>query len=505
MKTRFVFVGLLSLLAVSCSLNEMTPLEDEGFVSGEEFYVSIDEQPYADTKVYADEDLKVLWNENDLFSLFNRNTFNQEYRFIGEDGSTAGKIERVGPTGEGEPLDYVYTVYPYDESTSIDESGTLSLTLPKEQFYKENSFGLNANTMVSVTENNRLRFKNVGGYLSLKFYGEDVTVSSIVISGNSGERIAGKGTVEMSAGEEPALTMDNSAGNEISLVCDPPVRIGTTEDDATAFWFVIPPTNFKYGITVSVYCSDGTLFKKTTKTAVTIGRSSITRKVPLKVTASPLESLEVTEENSSYDLFFDEVSTCIEDAFNDPDSYFADCEEDGSILIRDFDRLLMSYAHMPEGSTLDYWILDETFKVGDTPYHRVELKTIIPYFFLCMVNYYSPDSFVLSELELYRGKDNLNFTGSGPEPVPTPTMVLLADESGHLMLYVSAPSVFERFLVVPLTHEVLITKEELSNEVLKDVKEQLVDYFTDAGDEGTELRDSLAYLLEMQNDLDYSM
>ena len=505
MKTRFVFIGLLSLLAVSCSLNEMNPLGDEHFASGEEFYVSIDEQPYADTKVYADEDLKVLWNADDLFSLFKKNTFNQEYQFIGEDGSNAGRIIPVGPDGEGDPLDYNYTVYPYDESTGVDVSGTVSLTLPEEQFYKENSFGLGANTMVSVTEDNKLRFKNVGGYLSLKLYGDDVTVSSIVITGNTGERIAGKGTVEMAVGGDPALTMDESAGGKISLVCDPPVRIGATEQDATAFWFVIPPTNFRYGITVSVYCSDGTLFRKTTKTAVTIERSSITRKVPLKVTTSPLVSLEVTEESSSYDLFFDESVTFVEDAFDNPDSYFADGEADGSILIRDFDRLLMSYAHMSEGSTLDYWILDETFKVGDTPYRKAELKTVIPYFFLCMINQSASEDFTLYELEPYKGKDNLNYTVSGPESVPAPTMMLLADESGHLMLYVSALAVFERFLVIPITHEALITKEELSHEVLQDVWDQLASYFTENIQNGVELKDSLAPLLEMQNDLDYSM
>ena len=177
MKNRAFGIGLLSLLAVSCSLNEISPLGNDLSVSGGEFYVTIDEQPVADTKVYADENLKVLWNEDDRMSIFNKNTFNQEFRFTGDDGDNAGAIVRVDDTaGSGDPLGHIYAVYPYVESTAIDGSGTLSFTLPAEQSYHEKSFGIGANTMVSVTDDIKLRFKNVGGYLSLKFYGEGVSV-----------------------------------------------------------------------------------------------------------------------------------------------------------------------------------------------------------------------------------------------------------------------------------------------------------------------------------------
>ena len=287
MKTNFVLVGLLSLLAVSCSLNEMTPSGDEQFVSGEEFYVSIDEQPYADTKVYADEDLKVLWNADDRFSIFNKNTFNQEYVFCGEEGSNAGAIERAGDLGTGDPLGRVYAVYPYDESTSIDESGAISFTLPEEQFYYEKSFGIGANTMVSVTDGNRLRFKNVGGYLSLKLFGKGVPVSSIVLKGNDGELLSGPCFIE-TAGEAPAVSMASDASTKVTLNCDG-VVLGN-ESDAVQFIFVLPPVTFSKGFKVIVNTPDGAVFTKTTASERVIGRSAIT-------SMSAIEVIPVIPEN----------------------------------------------------------------------------------------------------------------------------------------------------------------------------------------------------------------
>ncbi|MBP5291232.1 MAG: hypothetical protein J6Y90_01265, partial [Lachnospiraceae bacterium] len=135
------------------------------------FYVSIDEQPDVDTKVYANEDLRILWNKDDRISIFNEDTYNQEYRFEGENGANSGAINPVGDIGEGEALDMVYAIYPYQESTSISTSGAVSFEMPAVQYYKENTFGLEANTMLSVTSDNMLKFKNVGGYLALKMYG----------------------------------------------------------------------------------------------------------------------------------------------------------------------------------------------------------------------------------------------------------------------------------------------------------------------------------------------
>lgn len=78
-------------------------------------------------------------------SIFNRSTFNREYRFTGADGDNAGSFAPVqeGNAGAGNPLEHIYSVYPYRESTLAGD-GILSLTLPQEQSYRRDSFGRTA-------------------------------------------------------------------------------------------------------------------------------------------------------------------------------------------------------------------------------------------------------------------------------------------------------------------------------------------------------------------------
>lgn len=42
--------------------------------------------------------------------------------------------------------------------------------------------------MTAITDDYFFAFKNVGGYLSLRLYGDNVSVSRITIKGNNGEK-----------------------------------------------------------------------------------------------------------------------------------------------------------------------------------------------------------------------------------------------------------------------------------------------------------------------------
>ena len=277
MKLRFAFLGLLSLIAVSCSYEESFIQENNIYNSSAEFYATIDEQPDADTKVYADENLRVLWNADDRITIFNKNTFNQEYKFLGDDGDNAGAIAKVdNAAGSGAPLEHIYAVYPFVESTAIDASGTLSFTLLSEQSYHEKSFGIGANTMVSVTDDIKLRFKNAGGYMSLKFYGDGVSVSSIVLKGNNGELLSGPCSISTSGGI-PAVTMSSGASDQVTLACDPPVELGATSSEAVQFIFVLPPVTLTEGFTVTVTTPEGAVFEKSSSNRYEIVRSAITK------------------------------------------------------------------------------------------------------------------------------------------------------------------------------------------------------------------------------------
>ena len=240
------------------------------------FYATT-EQNGAETKVYADENLKVLWNADDRISIFNKNSYNYQYRFDGETGANAGSLSVIPPDGfiTGNDLDYVYAVYPYLEGTTISNAGELTMTLPRSQTYKENSFGIGSNIMVAVTDNSFLAFRNLCGYLCVKLYGDNIYISSITLTGNNGEKLAGKALVTATVGGMPTMSFDNAATNELTLECPTPVKIGSTAETATSFWFVVPPTSFTEGFKITVTDYKGAIFEKSTSNAIAIQRNTL--------------------------------------------------------------------------------------------------------------------------------------------------------------------------------------------------------------------------------------
>ena len=275
---------LLSVAIVLMVLSSCTSIDKEfdGRISLRDnhikrFYATT-EQNSQETKVYADEDLKVLWNAGDLLTVFNQSTYNSKFEFTGDDGENAGNFDDVTQVGlhSGNLLDNIYAVYPYSSGNRINNAGnTITLTLPAEQQYKAHSFGIGTNTMVAVTDNTFLAFKNLCGYLQLRLYGNNVKVSSITIQGNNGEKIAGKANVTVGLEQIPTVYMDATATDAITLVCDPPVAIGPTADNYTDFWFVIPPTTFSNGFTLTVNDDQWGVYTKTTSKSLTISRSTM--------------------------------------------------------------------------------------------------------------------------------------------------------------------------------------------------------------------------------------
>ena len=298
MKRFALYIGLATAILASCSTQEkdsQTPQQEDVI-----YYASF-EQPAEDgTRVYANEDLLLRWTADDRVSIFGKNTYNQQYKFLGETGDNAGGFNRVDNAEfvTGNPISHVVSVYPYQASTKISEEEVVSLTLPAEQHYAENSFGLGANTMVSVSEDDVLQYKNVGGYLMLKLYGQGVSVSSITLKGNNGEKLAGKATVSMPLDGVPTAVMADDATDEITLICDTPVALGATAEESTQFWFVVPPVTFSKGFTITVFATDGDCEKSTGKT-MTIERNKLAKMAPIEVELPPTQPRNVIYYTSS--------------------------------------------------------------------------------------------------------------------------------------------------------------------------------------------------------------
>ena len=247
-----------------------------------EFYASM---PECDTRTYVEDNKYLRWNADDEITVFAGNSYNGHWQFAGEDGANSGKFNEIneGDFVTGSPLDLTanYAIYPYDENITITEAGVVSLTLPAVQEYNHtyaNSFGTGANTMMAVTKNtsdNFLSFKNLCGYLKLKLYGNDVTVKSITVKGNNGEKIAGPATVSMAYGSEPTITMGDDATDTITVDCGEGVALSNDAANPTTFWVVIPEITFEGGITIEVTDINDQTFSKQTTNAVPIENNFI--------------------------------------------------------------------------------------------------------------------------------------------------------------------------------------------------------------------------------------
>jgi len=275
MRRYFSLLCILALLVGCYNTDEQLinePIPSEGRI----FTASFEQN---DTRTYVEEGNLLRWNAGDQITIFDSNTLNQQYQFDGETGDNGGTFSKVSNSfGTGNDLNCHYAVYPYNKNIKITETGVITANLPAEQSYAENSFGLGANTMVAVTkdvDDTFLKFKNVGGYLKLQLYGDNVTVKSITLTGNHNEKLAGKATITPAYGQSPTLAMSDDATTSITLDCGEGVKIGTTEETATSFWIVVPPTTFEEGLTITITEIDGESFTKSTSNAVEVERNTI--------------------------------------------------------------------------------------------------------------------------------------------------------------------------------------------------------------------------------------
>ena len=192
-------------------------------------------------------------------------------------------------SASGTALSHIYAAYPYRETSSVSADGsTLSLKIPSEQTYKEHSFGLGANTMVSKTTDNQLKFRNVGAFLCFKLYGAGISVRSIILKSNAKEKLAGPINVTLDENGIPSMTFDSTNPleapvDQITLTAETPVALGATAEEAVSFWMVVPPVTLASGFTVIIVDGDGNFHFKSTDKTVTLVRNQLMSMKPFQL------------------------------------------------------------------------------------------------------------------------------------------------------------------------------------------------------------------------------
>ena len=255
-------------------------------------YASVTDEQGANTRTFVDENKKVLWQNGDAVSYFYDATHNARYTYNGEDGKSSVELsldnDKKGTTGA--LLLKSHAVYPYNENITaeyVSEEGIdkVYLTFPTTQQYGVNSFGKNANIMVAVGKNNTdddLYFRNACGYLVIKLYAPEVNgkptkIKSLTLSSVSGmDKIAGAATVVQDT--FPQITMADDASSSVTLDCSnggEGVTLGTSAQEATAFWFCLPPVTFTDGIKIIATDVNNNSFTKQTSKTVEIIRNEV--------------------------------------------------------------------------------------------------------------------------------------------------------------------------------------------------------------------------------------
>ena len=245
---------------------------------------------------------KTVWNEGDLVSVFYRSNANQKWQFQGVTGDRTGNLKRVEMGTATETMNRVVVVYPYAENYYINpETCNIEASLPAQQTYVADSYGVGGNIMVSSGEYNQVVLKSVCGWLKLELTGNGESIKSITLKGNNGEQVAGQLYInsadatavlasEMGGAEDNGsaggnLVFEDTILKEVTLNCGEGVELSA---EPTAFYIALPPQTFEKGLTAVFTSENGIAFEKSTDKAVVIERNTI----------QPMAAIEVPVEEA---------------------------------------------------------------------------------------------------------------------------------------------------------------------------------------------------------------
>ncbi len=219
---------------------------------------------------------------------------------ISSGNSTVEKFENISPEsgksavfkGNIANSDTYYAVYPYYEGMTLSSS-RITVTIPSEQPYIENSFASNVCPMAGRSgEDSKIYFNNLCGVLVINLTGTE-KISSISFVGYDelgiAIKVSGEYTVDLKNEEIPVLKTTSKSNAKVSVVCDQPIQLN--EAEPTAFYFVLPPAVYN-SFRLVVTTSDGSIMYKEAKKPLTIRRANIT-------VAGALEYVEAVDVNLS--------------------------------------------------------------------------------------------------------------------------------------------------------------------------------------------------------------
>lgn len=258
---RIISVAAAAAMFMACakeniitpSSQELSPLTFNAVAAGS---VSDD----ATKTVLSENGLDVLWTAGDAISVCGAaSAFTSDLA----EGSSA----ETSFSGEALAADVYYAVYPYSAVKTWTGS-TVTLELPADQVPALNTFadGLSICYASTSAEDMAFRFEHLLGYVKFTIDENSGAVSSVKISANGGESLAGAFTVAFSDGIPSVAVTEGS--DEISMVADGAFPAGN-------YYFAMLPGTYSQGLTISFLGENGGSDVKSVNTSLTLEAGKI--------------------------------------------------------------------------------------------------------------------------------------------------------------------------------------------------------------------------------------
>lgn len=249
----------------------------------------------AETKTFLDAGLHQHWQDGDEIAVAEEGRDGiMKFKYVGETPEGKGIFE-ADPSVVLSPSARKFAIYPFESAQSINGStGVGTVTIPNSQHYAEDGFAQGSNLMLgeAAPGSNTLTFSNIGGYLIFRLYG-DATIRSVELKTLIWTNGTANSNFPYAGG--PSLTWSDFfvKGTDVLLDCRQGVKLGTTAETATEFWFVVPPcANMYGGFTLEIKDNQGHTIVKRTDLERPIERNVVHKVKPVQVSFPTTPNLE---------------------------------------------------------------------------------------------------------------------------------------------------------------------------------------------------------------------
>lgn len=239
----------VSLAAFSCTKESAEVAQNKGKLIPIQFSVSSQNNSVKST---IDSDRKVKWEAGDKIGILDptsNTAVSSAFAINIEDNTVEAQIPE-GATA-------FYGLYPFDANARIS-GNVITSTLKAFQTAVTGNLPKEANLAIGYTTvaDKHMLFKNVGSLVSFSLDYDDIV--SVTLSGNNGEKIAGKIEISYPEGGEPTLSFIEEAKTSITLKTED----GQVFKKGSKYYMVVGAQTFTKGISLTLKNSSGKLAVK---------------------------------------------------------------------------------------------------------------------------------------------------------------------------------------------------------------------------------------------------